>query len=100
MTEVATDRTATFEGRQVEQGSKVFHAGCLCLMVQDCVAHTVQELCVCGGGCGGVCTRVCEKMDRKGKGFIHRSLQYMSCKEIVLQTHWSDVFVSVLFYIQ
>lgn len=50
MTEAAADRTAAFEGRQVEQGSKVFHAGCL--KVQGCVAHAVQEECarVCGWG--------------------------------------------------
>lgn len=53
MTEAAADRTAAFEGRQVEQGSKVFHAGCLCLTVLGGVAHTVREECVC------VCARAC-----------------------------------------
>lgn len=70
MTEAAADRTAAFEGRQVEQGSKVFHAGCL--TVQGCVAHAVQK--------GRACVWV-GRIERREKGFIHRGVQYIFCKK-------------------
>lgn len=84
LTEAAADRTAAFEGRQVEQGSKVLHAGCLCLTLQGCVAHTVQE-CVCEGGGHW-------RVERKGKGFIHSGVQYISCNKKSL---WSDFFLFI-----
>lgn len=84
MTEAAADRTAAFEGRQVEQGSKVFHACCLCLTVQGCVAHTVQEECER--------VRVWEDTERNEKGSVHRGVQFISCKKKKRQKKLESLF--------